>query len=167
VWSQIGKPYECLGEPKVNIGPAAPLPELGVVDEEQKLAPFSFFPDHAVTAQEAQQTEQAEEEQHQPPSKKKREQQLKYSRASSEMDRMLMKMGLMFFHGRTQFFLPFNFCKTLPLDFLCGIDALTNLLNLLILLAITFWSKFLESSFGIDALTNPLNPYKRWSHRRR
>ena len=157
MWSQIGKPYECLGEPKVNIGPTAPLPELGVVDEEQKLAPFSFFPEHAVTAQEAQQTEQAEEEQHQPPSKKKREQQLKYSRASSEMDRMLMKMGLMFFHGHTQF-PSFNFCKTQSLDFLCGIDALTNLLSLPILLSLTFWSKFIESSCGIDALTNPLNP---------
>lgn len=127
MWSQFGKPYECLGEPKVNIWPAAPLPELGVVDEEQKLAPFSFFPEHVVTAQAAQKLERAEEQQHQPPSKKKREQQLKYSRASSEMDRMLMKMGLMFFHGHAQFFLSFNSCKTESLAFLCGIDARTNL----------------------------------------
>lgn len=66
----------------------------------EKISNFDFFPVPPITAEQRQQMDAAAEEAQMPASKKKRELMLKYARAASEMDRMLQKMGLMFFHGQ-------------------------------------------------------------------
>lgn len=87
--------------PNVNVSHDAPFPEAPYgVDGFEKLANFDFFPVPPITAAQRQQMDAAAEQAQMPASKKKREQMLKYARAKSEMDRMLQKMGLMFFHGQ-------------------------------------------------------------------
>jgi len=73
------------------------------VNGVEKLDNFDFFPAPPITEEQRQQLHAEAEEASMPPSKKKRELQLKYSRAASEMDRMLQKMGLVFFHGALPF----------------------------------------------------------------
>jgi hypothetical protein len=93
VWAELGKPYVCLGVPNVNVSHDTPMPEAPYGDDGfEKLANFDFFPVPPITAEQRQQLDAAAE--------KKRELMLKYARAASEMDRMLQKMGLMFFHGQ-------------------------------------------------------------------
>jgi len=100
VWSELGKAYVCLGVPNVNVSHDPPMPDKPYGEDGfGKLANFDFFPVPLITAEQRQQLDAAAEEASMPPSKKKRALQLKYSRAASEMDRMLQKMGLMSFHG--------------------------------------------------------------------
>ena len=101
MWAELGKPYVCQGLPNVNVSHGAPMPEAPYgVNGAEKLNNFDFFPVPPITAAQRQQLDAAAEEAQMPASKKKRELMLKYSQAASQMDRMLQKMGLLFFHGQ-------------------------------------------------------------------
>lgn len=100
VWSELGKPFTCLGVPNLHASRDPPMPEPPYgADSFDKLKNFDFFPVPPVTNEQREQMAAAAEEAQMSPSKRRRAQQLKHSQAASEMDRMLTIMGLLFFHG--------------------------------------------------------------------
>jgi hypothetical protein len=101
VWAQLGKPYECLGVPCITISKECPMPELGNygidINEDEEKASFQFFKELGVV--EAHKRAQIQDEELVPLFKKKKEMVLQYAQTSANMARMLIKMGLMHFHG--------------------------------------------------------------------
>lgn len=110
--------------------PAAPYGE----DGAEKLNNFDFFPVPPITAVQRQQMDADAEQAQMPASKKKRELLLKYARAAAEMDRMLQKMGLLFFHGQlatqapSESLFPFVLVRKNP----CIKDLSNSLYNLVL-----------------------------------
>lgn len=101
VWASWGKPYKCHGVPNVNPLQQTPMPEAPYsLDGPNKLASFKFFadPNHVISsAREGEKHPKAA-------AKRKSASQIKKEKLtlawrSNEMDKMLMKMGLLFPRG--------------------------------------------------------------------
>lgn len=102
VWASWGKPYKCHGVPNVNPLQQTPMPEAPYsLDGPNKLASFKFFadPDHVVASARQGEKRPKAAAKRKSASRIKKEKELKLARRSSEMDEMLLKMGLLFPHG--------------------------------------------------------------------
>ncbi|KAJ7529410.1 hypothetical protein O6H91_15G048500 [Diphasiastrum complanatum] len=93
VWSQLGKPYTCLGVPAFAIPKECPMLEGAESDPVKDNVLFQFFQPPPKSTEEIKFLEQTV-----PIFKKRRESLLKYLRASTNMQRILNKMGLLHVH---------------------------------------------------------------------